>query len=176
MRRVHLVLLPATLALVLPAVAKSKPAATATLQTSDNKDAGTATFSQKGADTVVIKLKLRNLAPGEHGVHLHQKGICEAPDFKSAGGHFNPAGKQHGFDNPSGHHNGDLPKNVTVGPDGTAKATFTVHDLSLPPDAPDSILANGGTSLMVHEKADDMKTDPSGNSGNRVACGVIAAR
>ncbi len=176
MRCAHLVLLPATLALVLPAVAKSKPAATATLHTSDNKDAGTATFTQKGADSVVVKLKLMNLTPGEHGVHIHQKPLCEAPDFKSAGGHFNPAGKQHGFDNPSGHHNGDLPKNLTVGADGTAKATFTMHNVSLAADAPDSLLANGGTSLMVHEKADDMKTDPSGNSGGREACGVIAAQ
>ncbi len=181
MRHAHLALLPAaTLAFALQASAfprfmHHKPGASATLHTSEGKDAGTATFTQKGADTVVLKLKLENLTPGDHGVHIHQKPLCDAPDFKSAGGHFNPAGKQHGFSNPAGHHNGDLPKNVSVGPDGKAKATFTLHNLSLAPDAPDSILANGGTSLMVHEKADDMKTDPSGNSGSRIACGVISA-
>ncbi len=153
---------------------KGKPGATATLHTSDGKDAGTATFQQKGADAVSIKLKLENLPPGEHGVHIHAKGVCDAPDFKSSGGHFNPAGKQHGYANPGGHHNGDLPQNVNVGADGKGSASFLVHDLSLAPDAMDSLLANGGTSLMVHAKADDMKTDPSGNSGDRIACGVIA--
>lgn len=168
-------LLVVTQAFAFPGMMKHKPGATATLHTSDGKDAGTATFTQKGTDAVTVKLKLENLSPGEHGVHIHAKGVCDAPDFKSAGGHFNPAGKQHGFENSNGHHNGDLPKNVTVGADGKATASFLVQNLSLAPDATDSLLANGGTSIMVHEKADDMKTDPSGASGNRVACGVIAA-
>ena len=74
-----------------------------------------------------------------------------------------------------GHHNGDLPQNVSIGEDHTGTASFKVDDLSLDPSAPNSILANGGTSIMVHEKADDMKTDPTGNAGNRIACGVISA-
>ncbi len=95
--------------------------------------------------------------------------------FKTAGGHFNPASKKHGIDNPEGHHNGDLPQNVTVASNGTGSATFNVDYLSLDPSASDSIFANGGTSIMVHEKPDDMKTDPTGNAGNRIACGVINA-
>lgn len=142
------------------------------LKTSTGQDAGTATFLQ-GKKDLTVKLKLQNLPVGEHAVHIHQKPLCEAPDFKTAGGHFNPAGKQHGRSNPMGHHNGDLPENVTIGEGHVGEATFHVTDLSLDPSSPDSIVANGGTSIMVHEKADDMKTDPTGNAGNRIACGVI---
>ena len=86
-----------------------------------------------------------------------------------------PAGKQHGTLNPMGHHNGDLPQNIVIGENRTGEATFKVDYLSLDPSAADSLFANGGTSIVVHEKADDMKTDPSGNSGNRIACGIITA-
>ena len=163
-----------TLSLVaVPALAKPKPLVV-DLKTSTGQDAGTATFSTSGSK-VEIKIKLKNLPPGEHAVHIHQSPKCDAPDFKTAGGHFNPAGKQHGMLNPMGHHNGDLPKNLVIGADGTGSATFKVDDLSLNPTASDSLFANGGTSIMVHEKADDMKTDPAGNAGNRIACGVITA-
>ena len=144
------------------------------LKTSSGEDAGTATFREKRGK-LAIKLDLKNLPVGQHAVHIHEKPMCEAPDFKSAGGHFNPDQKQHGTMNPAGHHNGDLPQNVTVGENHTAQASFKVSYLSLDPSAANSILANGGTSIMVHEKADDMKTDPTGNAGNRIACGVIAA-
>ncbi len=103
------------------------------------------------------------------------KPLCDAPDFKTAGGHFNPENKQHGIQNPMGHHAGDLPQNIVIGEGHVGQATFKVDYLSLDPAAPNSILANGGTSIMVHEKADDMKTDPTGNAGNRIACGVITA-
>jgi Cu-Zn family superoxide dismutase len=98
-------------------------------------------------------------------------GKCEGPDFKSAGGHLNPEMKQHGKDNPSGPHAGDL-LNLTVGPDGKAKASLIAVHATL--DAgPNSLFHEGGTAIVIHEKEDDYKTDPTGNSGGRIACGVI---
>lgn len=142
------------------------------LKSSKGDDAGTVTFKQskKGVKVHVV---LKDMSFGEHGVHIHQNAVCEGPDFKSAGGHFNPDGKHHGYMNPDGHHNGDLPKSVSVGEDHHGEATFTLSSISMDPSAPNSIFANGGTSVVVHEKADDEKTDPAGNAGNRVACGVI---
>ncbi|QNI37451.1 superoxide dismutase family protein [Edaphobacter albus] len=173
--RISAAILAVSLAVTPAAFAKAKGGITVPLKTSSGQDAGTASFSPAKKNGVVIKLKLKNLPPGDHAVHIHEHAVCDAPDFKTAGGHFNPAEKKHGIENPMGHHNGDLPHNVAVGPDGTASSTFKVDYLSLDPTASDSLFANGGTSIMVHEKADDMKTDPTGNAGNRIACGVIVA-
>lgn len=145
------------------------------LKTSSGQDAGTATFREIKGRTLSIKLNLKNLPFGQHAVHIHEHPACDAPDFKGAGGHFNPAGKQHGTMNPAGHHNGDLPQNVSIGEEHTGQASFKVNDLSMTSGDVNNILANGGTAIVVHEKADDMKTDPTGNAGNRIACGVISA-
>lgn len=161
--------------LAVPALAKSKDALTVPIKTSSGEDAGKATFTPGKKGEVVIKVSLKNLPVGEHAVHIHQNPKCDPPDFKTAGGHFNPAGKQHGAMNPMGHHNGDMPQNIMIGEGHVGEATFKVNYLSLDPAAPDSLFANGGTSIMVHEKPDDMKTDPTGNAGNRIACGIIIA-
>ena len=169
MMRSRLALLTLAL-LTLPAYAKD--AVTVHLKTSTGEDAGTATFSPLKKGGVEIKVSLKNIPFGDHAVHIHQNPVCDAPDFKGAGGHFNPDAKQHGMDNPMGHHNGDLPKNITIGEARTGEITYKVNYLTLAAGAPNSVL---GHSIMVHEKADDMKTDPTGNAGNRIACGVIPA-
>ena len=139
---------------------------------SKGADVGSATF-KPAKHGVKVKIELMNLPPGPHGVHIHQNAVCEAPAFTTAGGHFNPDDKKHGYDNPMGHHNGDMPASVIVGADGKGEASFTLTSLSLDPAAPNSLFAGGGTSIVVHAKADDEKTDPSGDSGARIACGVI---
>ena len=154
--------------------AQAKPVTKKTVELKDAKgnSVGTATIVAKGQG-VEVKLALKDLPPGEHAVHFHQNPKCDPPDFKSAGGHFNPTNKQHGFDNPMGHHAGDMP-NFTVKENGTTKATVKDADVVLGNGSEaNSLFVNGGTSIMIHAKADDMKTDPSGNSGERIACGAI---
>ncbi|HEY9856473.1 MAG TPA: superoxide dismutase family protein [Stenomitos sp.] len=151
---------------------QQEAAMTATAELVDAKGAkiGTARFTEV-ADGVRIVLEAANLTPGVHGFHIHATAKCEGPDFKSAGGHFNPDGKQHGFHNPQGPHAGDLP-NLVVDEQGKAKADFVAPGLTLRPGKY-SLLGPDGTSLMIHAGPDDYVTDPAGNSGARVACGPI---
>jgi len=156
-----------------PAYAKGnkgpKPV-TVKLQDGQGKSVGAAVLS--GAPQgIKIKLNVHDLTAGEHAIHVHQTAKCDAPDFKTAGAHFNPDGKKHGLENPDGPHAGDIP-NFTVDAKGKSRATLTASNVTLGDD-PRSVFTGGGTALVIHAKPDDNKTDPSGNSGDRIACGVI---
>ena len=132
---------------------------------------GSATLVAEGSGSR-LKVTVNGLPPGQHGIHVHETGACNLPDFMSAGGHFNPTSKQHGLNNPQGAHAGDMP-NMTVGADGTGTFDTLLANISVTGGAGD-VFKQGGTALVIHAMADDEMTDPSGNSGGRSACGVIA--
>ena len=133
---------------------------------------GQLTLTQQGRDSVRVTVESTRLPAGVHGTHLHTTGRCDPPGFTTAGGHLNPTARQHGTRNPRGPHLGDLP-NLTVGADGTGRMEATVAGSTTPGQAP--LFDADGTALVVHASADDMVTDPAGNSGARIACTVVAA-
>ncbi len=152
-------------------MAEKEPlSAGAALKDKDGKDVGAVTLIQTG-DGVRVAVTGYRLPPGAHGLHIHAAGQCQPPDFASAGAHFNPTGKQHGRVNPAGPHAGDLP-NLVVAPSGEGGIDITTKAVSLGP-GPTCLLGDTGTSIVIHAAADDEKTDPTGNSGGRIACGVI---
>lgn len=171
LRMKHTTLFVVALPLLVAALSVAGAAKTKVeLKDAQGKTVGTAVLWEQGPG-VGIQLNLHGLPPGEHALHFHQNPKCEAPDFKSAGPHFNPEGKKHGLENPEGHHAGDM-ANFTVDAKGKAKLKTENKDVTLG-DGKNSLFANGGTAIMVHAKADDLKTDPAGNAGDRIACGVI---
>jgi Cu-Zn family superoxide dismutase len=152
------------------AAAASGLSGRAVLKGADGKELGTATFTSAEGG-VKVHVELTGLTPGKHGIHVHAVAKCEPPEFKSAGGHFNPKGKKHGLESPDGAHAGDMP-NLEVGPDGQAKADFVAKGATLG-EGEGSLFGGAGTALVVHAGADDQKSDPAGSSGARVACGPI---
>jgi len=150
------------------APAASSKKATATIEArSGSRISGTATFEEM-RDHVQVTVEIAGAAPGEHGVHIHEKGDCSAPDAASAGPHFNPGKAAHGGPGASAHHAGDF-GNITAGPDGKGTLTVMTHDLTLKA-GPRSVM---GRAIVIHEKPDDLQSQPAGNSGPRIGCGVI---
>lgn len=151
-----------------------KPIAVATLSpTQGNQTNGTVSFVQKG-DQILVDARIDGLTPGAHGFHVHEKGDCSAPDAMSAGGHFNPGGRAHGGPSHAEHHAGDF-GNLEADASGRASLQLTVpaSQISLDKGAANSIVGKG---LIVHADPDDFKTQPTGNSGKRLACGVISLK
>ncbi|MDF2724204.1 MAG: superoxide dismutase copper/zinc binding protein [Paenibacillus sp.] len=142
-----------------------------TIVNTEGKQIGGATFTEEPGG-VRIRLEVSGLAQGVHGFHFHETGKCDAPDFTTAGSHLNPLGKKHGLLSMEGPHAGDLP-NLVAAADGSAKAEWLAGGVTLKPGQPNSLRKEGGTAIVIHEKADDGMTDPAGNSGARIACGII---
>lgn len=150
--------------------AAAAPLASATLKAADGSTKGAARIVASGGRWE-LHVEVEGLSAGVHGAHLHMVGKCDAPDFATAGGHLNPQGKKHGKDNPQGQHLGDLP-NLTIGADGKGHLMSTLTGSAAELEA--ALFDGDGTAVVVHAGPDDYKTDPSGNSGGRIACGVLA--
>jgi Cu-Zn family superoxide dismutase len=144
----------------------------AALRTAGGKTVGSVSMREENGG-VILTVSANGMPQGEYGMHVHAVGKCEAPKFESAGPHWNPDGKKHGKNNPQGPHAGDL-DNLTVGPAGSGGATLTLASTALS-SGMSPLLDADGAALMIHAKADDYKTDPSGNSGDRIVCAVLGA-
>jgi len=164
-------LFTAMLAAGCASVPPAAPSAEARLQPTQGHTArGVVSFAQKG-DEVVVTALFSGLTPGDHGFHIHEKGDCSAPDATSAGGHFNPGDDKHGNPHKGEHHAGDLPM-LKADANGNASLTTTVSGITLGKGEANIL----GRAVIVHAAPDDFKTQPTGNSGARVACGIIATR
>lgn len=153
--------------------AERGPSAAAELMNSGGQKVGTATLTEEGGKVRIV-VEVTGLSPGQHGLHIHAVGKCDPPGFTTAGGHYNPLARKHGLASPEGAHAGDLP-NLVADASGKARyeqstAALTLRDGSL------SVFDADGSALVIHEKEDDQKTDPTGNSGGRVTCGVLVRR
>ncbi|MGN6462262.1 MAG: superoxide dismutase family protein [Pseudolabrys sp.] len=152
------------------APAQSPALANAVLKDKSGKEVGEANLTQT-KNGVLIRLSVKGIEPGEHAFHVHAVGKCEAP-FTSAGGHFNPASHKHGLEAPEGAHAGDMP-NLHVPQDGTLTVEVFNTMITLAKGQPNSVFDADGSALVIHAKADDNKTDPAGDAGDRIACGVV---
>jgi superoxide dismutase, Cu-Zn family len=156
----------------MPYVRPAPPAALARLVDAKGQTVGSAVLAQEGGG-IRILLDVTGLAAGDHAVHIHEVGRCDPPAFESAGAHFNPTRAEHGTSNPRGPHVGDLP-DVSVNSEGKGHLEATVKRATLDKKVPTSLLDADGSAIVIHERADDKRTDPAGDSGARIACGVIA--
>ncbi len=173
MTRSAVLVLAAALAACTAAPAGQAPPAralAATLRDAQGATVGTATLTQEQG-FVRLVVDAQGLTPGQHGIHIHARGVCTPPDFASAGGHFNPGGRQHGMGNPAGQHAGDFP-NLQAGADGRARYDAVSAHLTMA--GPGAVLPDS-TAVVIHAQRDDQVSDPTGNAGGRVACGVLTA-
>ena len=154
------------------AAASGAGAARAMLLAGDGSAHGEAIVTE-ASDGLHVAVRARGLTPGIHAVHIHMTGSCTPPDFASAGGHWNPTGRKHGKDNPDGMHMGDMP-NMLAGSDGAGEMAFVIPGGTVK-SGPHPLLDSDGAAIVIHAQADDNRTDPAGNAGGRVACGVFSA-